>query len=496
VTFKDLQKLVQSNSQNNNFIDLQSRLQDKPFWIFDKEVHKQEHIRTEGQCCWWHGIGCPQKDGRDMPVLPYQKILYEALQNHKHIWILKSRGIGCSEFLLRYVAWCCLTNYKIGSRVCFIVGPRIDLAEDLIARFKGLFAHSAIFSVSDRTSSTVTYLNRVRVEAFPSHHVDTMRGLTDVKFILSDESSYYPPFQQRDVRAVMEGYIGKPNSDPTIILVSTPKAPGDLMQQIDLEEDSLYHKLRFDYHYGLEGPYPIYSEEQIRQARLSPEWPREYELQFAGVVGNVFSLSSIENCQKIEYNPQNIHQNVKKSIGIDPSYGSSNFAICATQLVDGKIQVIEASEYQRPSFTDMIEKIWQLKQRYGYVSNLYVDAANPEVWQALKREFSENYNDQWVRDQIAECRKYNLHMEDRMFVVPVPFSVEGAKMLQHCKWLLEEKDEDGSSLIAIHSSFDKLLTSLRTAVANEYKLAKQETSYDDILDAFRLSLTFYKRAKE
>ena len=81
-------------------------------------------------------------------------------------------------------------------------------------------------------------------------------------------------------------------------------------------------------------------------------------------------------------------------MGIDPSYGSSNFAIVATQLVDGKIQVIEASEYQRPNFTDMIQKIWQLKQQYGHVSNIYVDAANPEVWQALKREFEENYNDQ------------------------------------------------------------------------------------------------------
>jgi hypothetical protein len=121
-----------------------------------------------------------------------------------------------------------------------------------------------------------------------------------------------------------------------------------------------------------------------------------------------------------------------------------------------------------------------------------VDAANPEVWQALKREFGENYNDQWVRDQIAKCRKYNLHVEDRMFVVPVPFSVEGSKILQHTKWLLEENDEDGSRLIAIHPSFDKLLTSLRTVVANEYKLDKQETSYDDILDAFRLSLTFYR----
>jgi hypothetical protein len=33
----------------------------------------------------------------------------------------------------------------------------------------------------------------------------------------------------------MEGYIGKPNSDPHIVLVSTPKAPGGLMQQIKLE---------------------------------------------------------------------------------------------------------------------------------------------------------------------------------------------------------------------------------------------------------------------
>ena len=140
------------------------------------------------------------------------------------------------------------------------MGPRIDLAEDLIARFKGLLSN--IFE-RDRTQSTVAYLNGVRVEAFPSHHVDTMRGLTDVKWILSDESDMYPPFQQREVRAVMEGYIGKPNSDPHIVLVSTPKAPGGLMQQIEQEEGSLYHKLFFDYHYGLEGPYPIYSEEQI-----------------------------------------------------------------------------------------------------------------------------------------------------------------------------------------------------------------------------------------
>jgi hypothetical protein len=89
---------------------------------------------------------------------------------------------------------------------------------------------------------------------------------------------------------------------------------------------------------------------------------------------------------------------------VDPSYGTSNFAIVGTQYIDGKIQVIAAEEYQRSNFTDMIQRIWQLKQEYGHVSNIYVDAANPEVWQALKREFDENYDDKWVRDQIAECR--------------------------------------------------------------------------------------------
>ena len=68
-------------------------------------------------------------------------------------------------------------------------------------------------------------------------------------------------------------------------------------------------------------------------------------------------------------------------------------------------------------------------------------------------------------------------------------------MLQHTKWLLEEIDEDGSSLVAIHPSFDKLLTALRTAVADEYKLQKDQTSFNDVLDALRLSLQFYKRSK-
>jgi hypothetical protein len=103
---------------------------------------------------------------------------------------------------------------------------------------------------------------------------------------------------------------------------------------------------------------------------------------------------------------------------------------------------MHAEEHDRHDFTDMIDKIRKLKQQYGHVTNIYIDAANPEVWQALKREFSERYNEHYIRETIAYAKKYNLHVEDRMFIVPVPVGTEGAKMLQHAKWLLEEREEE------------------------------------------------------
>jgi hypothetical protein len=62
-------------------------------------------------------------------------------------------------------------------------------------------------------------------------------------------------------------------------------------------------------------------------------------------------------------------------------------------------------------------------------------------------------------------------------------------MLGHCKMIFEV---DGEGRIAINPDrFDKLITSLRTAVDNDGILDKESTSYNDIFDAFRLALKFY-----
>jgi hypothetical protein len=148
VTFKDLRKRI-SNNQISQQTILLEQLCNKPFWIWDISEHKEEDIKTNGDCCFNHIIGLPQKDGIDKPLFDYEGIIFDYLvTNHsnitsvsKHLWIKKATGLGISEFMLRFMAWLCLKDDKLsGSQMCIVTGPRIDLAIALIDRMKKLFA--------------------------------------------------------------------------------------------------------------------------------------------------------------------------------------------------------------------------------------------------------------------------------------------------------------------------------------------------------------------
>ena len=216
--FKDLHKLVsQSNTENN---ELFGRLKNKPFWIWnDVTEHRKIYFQTQGGCCFNHIIGLPQKDGIEKPMFDYEKIIFDCLvtQNgngngnaiagssssssstgnggngigNKHLWIKKATGLGISEFMLRFMTWLCLRNNALsGSQMCIVTGPRIDLAIALIDRMKKLFANSkGLTTIAFDTKETVIELNNVKIEAFPSHHLDAMRGLPNVSFILFFSSS-------------------------------------------------------------------------------------------------------------------------------------------------------------------------------------------------------------------------------------------------------------------------------------------------------------------
>ena len=123
------------------------------------------------------------------------------------------------------MAWLCLsgTNSRAksaqtvtqDSQMCIVTGPRIELAITLIDRMQGLF-RGLNPQMSFDTKENVIELNGVHIEAYPSHHLDSMRGLKDVSFIYLDEADFFPPGQQQDARDVSERYIAKCN--PYIIM--------------------------------------------------------------------------------------------------------------------------------------------------------------------------------------------------------------------------------------------------------------------------------------
>jgi hypothetical protein len=210
---------------------------------------------------------------------------------------------------------------------------------------------------------------------------ETNSNVIEREGIMSDESDYYPTFQQKEVRAVMEGYIGKPNSDPHIIICSTPRNPNGLLQEIELEQNSLYYKMFLTYEYGLEGPRPIYSKEQIEKAKKSPDFPREYEGQYIGLQGNVLSSVAIDRCIKLgeemdktaPIDNWNIETNYVMSVDI--GWGSSATAIMVSRWVNNKVQIVYSKEFaDRLLFQDIINEIWRLKTKCNNnLKNIIVD---------------------------------------------------------------------------------------------------------------------------
>ena len=237
------------------------------------------------------------------------------------------------------------------------------------------------------------------------------------------------------MRAVLEGYLAKPNSSPQILLVSTPRDPLGLMNSIEQEADSLYHKIFLDYKFGLEGPYPIYSKEQIEIAKRSPEFGREYCGLYSGVVGNTFLASSIQRSVELGSTQEDsINRMATHVAGVDP--GFTHFGLTVLELNDNIIKVVFADQYDKTHDSVMIEKIAEFHDSYN-LQCINVDGANPTFITAMKDRLGENSNWHQIHDTMNRCKREGFELNNYMRVCPVNFNEDAKYMLQHLKRLLD-----------------------------------------------------------
>ena len=494
------QRQKNNSLQSSNSLDI---LRGKDFWIWNKQEHLKTAVETNQNCCFNHIVGLPIKDSREFPLFDYEKILYDNLMTQdgsfkdKHLWIKKATGLGISEFMLRLMAWLCVyDNSYRNSQMCIVTGPNQDIAIKLIKRLKGIFEPK--LNIIFDNKETVIELNGCSIEACPSNHLDSYRALTNPKFILLDEADMFRKSDQLDVRHVSERYIGK--SNPYIVMVSTPNAPGGLFEKIEKEPENtcIYRRLLLDYTYGLD---KIYTRDEIVKAKMSPSFEREYNLKYLGLIGNTFHTADIDRAIQLgnTYDPDLISQDTQKVLGIDSGFGSSAFGIVLLEFINGQIHVKLAEEIEHVRYEDAVSKIksiltrmnnWSINQESLESVKIYVDGSAIEFVRSLKVLVGEDDSPNYWKEQLDNCKKYDLDPANYMTVIPVNFSTEAKNMLIHTKELLEYEPR---SLIGIHSKFDKLTTALRTAISDDSgRLDKEATSYDDVLDSLRLALKHFR----
>src|ERR671933_82124 len=132
-----------------------------------------------------------------------------------------------------------LISLSLGISILYSGRPMISLIPSVSCLSS--LTSELLYLINFDTKETVIELNGVKLEAFPSHHLDAMRGLSNVSFIFLDEADFFPPGQQQDARDVSERYIAK--SNPYIVMVSTPNAPDGLFERIEKEpEDTCLYK--------------------------------------------------------------------------------------------------------------------------------------------------------------------------------------------------------------------------------------------------------------
>jgi len=165
-------------------------------------------------------------------------------------------------------------------------------------------------------------------------------------------------------------------------------------------------------------------------------------------------------------------------VGVDFGFSSSSTAIVTLEHIKTDrdiIRVVDCHLIDKGDPNQIVNLCWEIWQRNNFMNTAYwIDGSNRAMVNLLK-----------IRWQESLSWESNESFDDTTRIRPVNFNTEHRNMLGNLVAVISK------GYLAIDPKYDKLLISLRTAYAEELNLKKEQTSYNDSLDALRLSLKGY-----
>jgi hypothetical protein len=437
-------------------------------------------------------LGLPVKNGEEYPLFDYEKSIFDPLEQGSHIWVKKSRGIGCTELIIRYLVWKIISSNTLDNKSIFLVsGTREEFSNNIKIRLEKLFERNFPQIKFDSKYTELT-INKTWVKVFPTKRIQDLRGYVDVSYLFIDEADYYDPAEQWELEYVIKAYEEKSNCQ--IILTSTPNKPDSLFHKIERNEifKDFFKKIFLHYTLGLG---KIYDSAFIEREKNEAYFQREYCLAYAGIPSNWYSQQSIDFAVELgkQYNPDIFRLTSPKFMAIDSGFASSKFAIVLGEWNREfrQLRILATELMDHPLYEDSISKIFQLIKHYGNILNIGVDASNPELIASLKKKIGERHDHKYISEKQQYCKKYpSADISRMMVVVPVSFNTESKSILTaHSKRMLD----DPKRIVAINPRFNELIVGLRGAIFDDRgHLDKGASPNDDIIDAYQILCQFIK----
>jgi len=158
--------------------------------------------------------------------------------------------------------------------------------------------------------------------------------------------------------------------------------------------------------------------------------------------------------------------NGHKGLCGDPAFGSSNFGICAGEVLDGIILIKEAKQYPRPSPSAMLDVMESLAHTYD--DNVKIDGAHPGF--------------------IRDLQERGIHAMPINFGLQIRDTESSSVQSLRSKMTINAAQLIKTGMVRIHPLFTDLISQLRAAKFDDKGgVDKKELTFD-IGDSFIMLL--------
>lgn len=467
-------------------------------------------------------IGYPildPKGERVKNLADYQWEVWYSLFDHRYTCVVKSQKVGITTTVLLADLQLALLPrthpLSCRGREILVIAQSIPHARIHLQTLRQLILRSNVAAVmrTQQTQGTIVFRDQVtKVGTILLENPDDPTSPTTIIALGPKEGSIWSYKTVKHVHisdiaatdqvsdygpSINAALTRLANTNGTMVLESPPRGPQGKLYDIwrnaiekrpdDAGPDISFWPIKIPAKKAVEAGLIQQSYLDNMRIQMGTAYNSFFEAEFTAVEGNLFPLSQVEHAVELGKNVDVVNAQSDwfrpRSMGIDPGWGSSQFAITILHAKHNRIEALFSKQFPRQNPADMVKYAWELAHRYN-VKKIYVDGSNPGYIRDLKRRFGEPQNYERILSELVGQQYEPAHY---MKVVPVNFNKKGKEMISHLQYFMARGE-----LALPEESLSDLVVQVRSAQDDGRGNVDKKLNTMDLFDSLRLACLYFQ----